>query len=107
MSTAPRPNSLQQAASAVFAVTTVVPLLIFVWTLHRLGTLSSLQSQVGLGLALGIALLGYYIFRRLMGQMSELIRGLGRVVQQGMRPAADSRGNGRAGGLVTEYRPPV
>src|SRR2546428_10080674 len=101
-----KPSSLQQAASAVFAVTTVVPLLVFVWTLHRLGVLSHVQSQVGLGLALGIALLGFYIFRRLMGQMSQLIHGLGRVVQQGMRPAADSRGNGRAGGLVTEYRPP-
>jgi len=91
----------------VFAVTTVVPLLVFVWTLHRLSALSHVQSQVGLGLALGIALLGFYIFRRLMGQMAQLIHGLGRVVQQGMRPAADSRGNGRASGLVTEYRPPV
>ena len=91
----------------MFAVTTVVPLLVFVWTLHRLGALSHVQSQVGLGLALGIALLGFYIFRRLMGQMSQLIHGLGRVVQQGMRPAADSGGNGRAVGLVTEYRPPV
>jgi len=100
-----KPSSLQQAASAVFAVTTVVPLLVFVWTLHRLGALSHVQSQVGLGLALGIALLGFYIFRRLMGQMSQLIHGLGRVVQQGMRPAADSRGNGRAVELVTEYRP--
>ena len=98
-----KPSSLQQAASAVFAVTTVVPLLVFVWTLHRLGALSHVQSQVGLGLALGIALLGFYIFRRLMGQMSQLIHGLGRVVQQGMRPAADSRENGRAVG--TEYRP--
>jgi hypothetical protein len=100
-----KPGSLQQAASAVFAVTTVVPLLVFVWTLLRLGALSHVQSQVGLGLALGIALLGFYIFRRLMGQMSQLIHGLGRVVQQGMRPAADSWGNGRAVGLVTEYRP--
>jgi len=102
-----KPSSLQQAASAVFAVTTVVPLLVFVWTLHRLGALSHIQSQVGLGLALGIALLGFYIFRRLMGQMSQLIHGLGRVVQQGIRPAADSRGNGRAGELITEYRPPA
>src|SRR2546425_3894556 len=100
-----KPSSLQQAASAVFAVTTVVPLLVFVWTLLRLGALSHVQSQVGLGLALGIALLGFYIFRRLMGQMSQLIHGLGRVVQQSMRPAADSWGNGRAVGLVTEYRP--
>jgi len=108
MATSPRPNSLQQAASAVFAVTTVVPLLIFVWTLHRLGSLSRLQSQVGLGLALGIALLGYYIFRRLMGQMSDLIRGLGRAV--GTRSAIDGRNAAaqeRAPGLIAEYRPPA
>ena len=109
MASTPRPNSLQQAASAVFAVTTVVPLLIFVWTLHRLGSLSRLQSQIGLGLALGTALLGYYIFRRLMGQMSELIRGLGRAV--GTRSALDGRVNAaaqdRAPGLVAEYRPPA
>jgi hypothetical protein len=110
MAPSPRPNSLQQAASAVFAVTTVVPLLIFVWTLHRLGSLSRLQSQVGLGLALAIALLGYYIFRRLMGQMSELIRGLGRAV--GTRSPAESRlsaagAQDRAPGLVAEYKPPV
>jgi hypothetical protein len=110
MPTAARPNSLQQAASAVFAVTTVVPLLIFVWTLHRLGSLSRLQSQIGLGLALGIALLGYYIFRRLMGQMSELIRGLGRAVERGAR-SSDGRlasaAQDRAPGLIAEYKPPA
>ena len=111
MPTAPRPNSLQQAASAVFAVTTVVPLLIFVWTLHRLGALSRLQSQLGLALALGIALLGYYIFRRLMGQMSELIRGLGRAVERGSRSSSDGRvasaAQDRAPGLIAEYKPPA
>ena len=115
MATVPsRPNSsLQQAASAVFAVTTVVPLLVFVWTLHRIGALFHLQSQVGLGLALGIALVGFYIFRRLMGQMSQLIQGLGRVVQQGMRPSNDARASAAvpqgqgAAGLITEYKPPV
>jgi len=92
----------------VFAVTTVVPLLIFVWTLHRLGTLSMMQSQVGLFLALGIALLGFYIFRRLMGQMSALIEGLGRVVDRGSRPAAPhTNAPARAAGLLTEYQPPV
>ena len=106
-----KPTSLQQAASAVFGVTTVVPLLIFVWTLHRIGALTHVESQVGLGLALGIALLGYYIFRRLMGRMSQLIQGLGRVVQQGMRPAGDAKANlaaaGKASGLITEYKPPT
>jgi len=106
MPPAPRNNSLQQAASAVFAVTTVVPLLIFVWTLHRIGSLSLIQSQVGLGLALGIALLGFYIFRRLMGQMSELIRGLGRAVA---RSSSDGRPDAqdRAPGLIAEYKPPA
>jgi len=106
MPPAPRNNSLQQAASAVFAVTTVVPLLIFVWTLHRIGSLSLIQSQVGLGLALGIALLGFYIFRRLMGQMSELIRGLGRAVA---RSSSDGRpgAQDRAPGLIAEYKPPA
>ena len=106
-----KPTSLQQAASAVFGVTTVVPLLIFVWTLHRIGALAHVESQLGLGLALGIALLGYYIFRRLMGRMSSLIQGLGRVVQQGMRPAGDAKANlaaaGKASGLITEYKPPA
>jgi hypothetical protein len=106
-----KPTSLQQAASAVFGVTTVVPLLIFVWTLHRIGGLAHIESQMGLGLALGIALLGYYIFRRLMGRMSQLIQGLGRVVQQGMRPAGDAKASlaaaGKATGLITEYKPPV
>ena len=106
-----KPTSLQQAASAVFGVTTVVPLLIFVWTLHRIGALAHVESQLGLGLALGIALLGYYIFRRLMGRMSSLIQGLGRVLQQGMRPAGDAKASlaaaGKASGLITEYKPPA
>lgn len=95
----------------MFGVTTVVPLLIFVWTLHRIGALAHAESQVGLGLALGIALLGYYIFRRLMGRMSQLIQGLGRVVQQGRRPGGDAQANlaaeGKATGLITEYKPPA
>src|SRR4029453_4446506 len=80
-----KPTSLQQAASAVFGVTTVVPLLIFVWTLHRIGALAHIESQVGLG--------------------------LGRLVQQGLRPAGDAKANlaaaGKASGLITEYKPPA
>jgi len=89
-------NSLRHAASAVFAVTTVLPLLIFVLTLHRNGALNQQQSQVGLGLALGVALFGFYIFRRLMGQMSDLISALGRVVAQSARATAEPRVAGAA-----------
>ena len=40
-----RPNTLRQAASAVFALTAILPLLLFVWTVHSLGALSRLQAQ--------------------------------------------------------------
>ncbi len=93
-----RSNTLRQAASAVFAVTAIVPLLILVWTLYYLGALFQLQAQVGLGLALGIALLGFHIFRRLMGQMSDLILALGKAVASGARSAANARAGGGAPG---------
>ena len=86
-----RSSTLRQTASAVFAVTAIVPLLIFVWTLHRLDALFHPQAQIGIGLALGISLLGFHIFRRLMGQMSDLIAALGNVVARGARPIADAR----------------
>lgn len=75
-------STLRQAASAVFAVTTVVPLLIFVWTLHSLDTLSRPQAQVGLCLALAIALLGFYIFRGLVAQMSNSLAALGNALEK-------------------------
>src|SRR5207237_10095930 len=48
----------------------------------------------GLGLALAIALLGYWVFRRLMGQMSDLILALRRAAEfatrSGGRPGAEA-----------------
>ncbi len=86
-----RSTTLRQAASAVFALTAIVPLLLFVWTVHYLGALSTLQAQVGLGLGLAVALLGFYIFQRLMAQMSDLIVALRRVVEFGERSGAGAR----------------
>src|SRR3989304_1353296 len=81
-----RSNTLRQAASALFGFTTIVPLMIFVWTLYRLDALSKLEFQVDLGLALGIALLGFYIFRQLMGGMSDLIQIIGAAGERGGAP---------------------
>ena len=75
-----RSNTLRQTASAVFALTAIVPLLLFLWTVYYLGALSEVQVQVGLGFALTIALLGFAIFRGLMDQMSDLILALRRVL---------------------------
>ena len=86
-----RSNTLRQVASTLFAFTTIVPLMIFVWTLYRLDALSKLEFQVDLGLALGIALLGFYIFRQLMGVMSDLIQIIGAAVERSARQAAAVR----------------
>jgi hypothetical protein len=75
-------STLRQAASAVFAVTTVVPLLIFVWTLYVLDTLTRMEAQMGLGVALAVALLGYLIFRGLVSQMSDSITALGTALER-------------------------
>src|SRR5256712_11219239 len=83
-----RSNTLRQAASAVFALTAILPLLLFVWTVHSLGALSGLQAQVGLGLALAVALLGFWVFRRLMGRMSDLILALRRAAESASRSSA-------------------
>src|SRR5947208_5254918 len=83
-----RSNTLRQAASAVFALTAILPLLLFVWTVHSLGALSRLQAHLGLGLALAVALLGFWVFRRLMGQMSDLILALRRAAESASRSSA-------------------
>src|SRR5437899_8249413 len=50
-----RQQGLQQAASMIFALVAVVPLLIFAWTLHAVGAMRNTQALVCLGLALAIS----------------------------------------------------
>lgn len=80
-----RQQGLQQVASMIFALVAIVPLLIFAWTLHALGALGSTQAQVGLGLALAIALLGFWMFRSLLGRMAEVVQALTAAVEQATR----------------------
>ena len=78
-------QGLQQAASVIFALVAIVPLLIFAWTLHDLRAIRSTQAQVSLGLALGIALLGFWMFRSLLRRMAEVARALAAAVEQASR----------------------
>jgi hypothetical protein len=80
-----RQQGLQQAASVIFALVAVVPLLIFAWTLHALGVIRSTQAQVSLGLALAIALLGFWMFRSLLGRMAEVVQALAGALEQASR----------------------
>jgi hypothetical protein len=80
-----RQQGLQQAASVIFALVAIVPLLIFAWTLHSLGVIRSTQAQLSLGLALGIALLGFWMFRSMLGRMAEVVQALAAAVEQANR----------------------
>jgi len=69
-----RTYTLRNAASIVFALTAVIPLLLFTYTLYLLGQLGQFQAQMGLGVALGCALVGLFIFSNLMARLSEVLR---------------------------------
>lgn len=70
----PRTYTLQRAGTVVFALAAILPLLLFFYTLYALGALHRPQSQLGLGLALGLVLVGLYIFRGMMTRVSEALR---------------------------------
>ncbi|HEX2441125.1 MAG TPA: hypothetical protein VHT71_22630 [Methylomirabilota bacterium] len=78
-------RGLQQAASVIFALVAVVPLLIFAWTLHTLGAIRSTQAQLSLGLALAVSLLGFWMFRSLLTRMAEVVQALAAAVEQASR----------------------
>ena len=78
-------QGLQQAASVIFALVAVVPLLIFAGTLHAVGAIRSTQAQLSLGLALAVALLGFWMFRSLLGRMAQVVQALAAALEQASR----------------------
>ena len=78
-------QGLQQAASMIFALVAVVPLLIFAYTLHAIGAIRSTQAQISLALALAISLLGFWMFRSMLGRMAEVVQALAAAVEQANR----------------------
>jgi hypothetical protein len=83
-----RTYTLRNAASIVFALTAVIPLLLFTYTLYSLNQLKLTEAQMGLGVALACALVGLFIFSNLMGRLSEVLRYLEAQHDAGTNPAA-------------------
>jgi signal transduction histidine kinase len=76
-----RPWGLRRAADSIFALISLLPLLLFVFFMWHFGRLSETMAQVGVLLALVIALLGFVIFRQMVDRISERILDLNRVVE--------------------------
>jgi hypothetical protein len=62
----------------------VVPLLVVTWALHRLEVAGRFEAQLSVGLALAVSVLGFNVFRVMMGRTSEIIYSMGRAVEPGI-----------------------
>src|SRR5882762_9164272 len=63
---------LREAASVVFALATLLPLLLVVLVLHRSGALWSFEAQISVLLAVTLAVLGFVVFRLMVGRVAQL-----------------------------------
>ncbi len=102
-----RTYTLRNAASIVFALTAVIPLLLFTYTLYSLNQLRLTEAQMGLGAALGCALVGLFIFSNLMGRLSEVLRFLEEQTAATQPGAATAQPTGAAGSMGAPARPVV
>ena len=64
--------SLRDAASVVFALAAVLPILLFAFFLARHGLFWTRPAQEVLGVALAVAVLGFVLLRRMVGQITRL-----------------------------------
>jgi signal transduction histidine kinase/HAMP domain-containing protein len=76
-----RPGGLRRAADAIFALVSLLPLILFVFFTWHFGRLDDTMAQVGILLAVVIALLGFVIFRQMVDRITDQITGLGQVAQ--------------------------
>src|SRR5262245_12888273 len=99
-----RGASLRQAASVVFALVAVVPLLLSIFLFSRADLLKRTETQVGLALGLGVAVLGFVVFRRLVDQVARLARQLPSAEDRATAAMAPEVGTVPALGPITEVR---
>ncbi len=102
-----RTYTLRNAASIVFALTAVIPLLLFTYTLYSLNQLRLTEAQLGLGAALACALVGLFIFSNLMGRLSEVLRFLEDQTAATQPEAAATQSAGAAVSMGAPARPVV
>ncbi len=71
-----RTYTLRRASSVVFALISVLPLLLFAYTLYALNALNQNVAQIGLGSALVLSMIGFYIYSAMMSRLSDILRDL-------------------------------
>ena len=79
-----RGMSLREAASVVFALSALLPILLFVYLFSRHDLLRNTEAQIGLLAAVAVSILGFVVFHRMMAQIS--------LLAQGFLAPADAKG---------------
>ncbi len=69
-----RTYTLRRASTVVFALVSVLPLLLFAYTLHALNVLHHTIAQIGLGSALALSMMGFYIYSVMIARLSDVLR---------------------------------
>ena len=88
---APRTYTLRRASFAIFALISVLPLLLFAYTLYALNVLHQYLAQIGLGSAIALAVVGFYIYSVMISRLSDILRDLEIDDAQSPLPAASHR----------------
>jgi hypothetical protein len=71
-----RTYTLRRASSVVFCMVSILPLLLFVYTLYALDALHQSVAQIGLASALVMSLIGFYIYSVMISRLSAILREL-------------------------------
>lgn len=71
-----RTYTLRRASSVVFALISILPLLLFAYTLYALDMLHRYVAQIGLGSALVLSMIGFYIYAVMISRLSDILRDL-------------------------------
>ena len=77
----PRPRGLRRAADAIFAMVSLLPLVLFAFVTWHSGRIGETTAQVGILLAVIIALLGFLVLRQMVDRIAEQVMDLGRVAR--------------------------
>ena len=65
--------TLRRASSVVLALISVLPLLLFVYTISALEALHLRVAQIGLGSALVLSMIGFYIYSIMMSRLADIL----------------------------------
>lgn len=90
---------LRHAASTTFALTAVLPFLVFVYFMWRLDVMRSIELQMGLLLALLVALLGFVLFCHVIQRITDLSSALGQAA-----PAPPADGTSQPAAIIVPGR---